>query len=189
MIVLSGCSDMANRSTCGALCNGKRARSIARRRCGSNQAAQRHLGLPGTCPSRGQIPKPTKRKTARNASKQTVPTHLRTVSPKEVARAALAPNSQALPGRRARCRRAPREGQPAVGVELPNGPLRRADEASSPSSSARGSSAQLPGSPWCRARCRRAPREGQPVVGVERPNGSLRPTSGQPPQKKSRARL
>ena len=41
-------------------------------------------------------------------------------------------------------------------------------------SRARGSSAQLPGSPWRRARCRRAPREGQPVVGVERPNGSLR---------------
>ena len=39
---------------------------------------------------------------------------------------------------------------------------------------ARGSSAQLPGSPWCRARCRRAPWEGQPVEGVERPNGSLR---------------
>ena len=38
----------------------------------------------------------------------------------------------------------------------------------------RGSSAQLPGSPWRRARCRRAPREGQPVVGVERPNGPLR---------------
>jgi len=39
---------------------------------------------------------------------------------------------------------------------------------------ARGSSAQLPGSPWRRARCRCAPREGQPVVGVERPNGPLR---------------
>ena len=110
--LLGRCSDMANRSTCGALCNGKRARTIPRRRCGSNQAPQRHLGLPGTCPSRGQIPKPTKRKTARNASKQTPPPHPRTTSPKEVARAALAPNSQAaLPGAE-RCRRARGVGQP-----------------------------------------------------------------------------
>ena len=42
--------------------------------------------------------KPAERKTARNASKQTAPPHARTISPKKVARAALAPNSQALRG-------------------------------------------------------------------------------------------
>ena len=141
MIVPSGRSDWTLGARPVRCTNSNRARTIPRRRCGSNQAPQRHLGLPGTCPSRGQIPKPTKRKTARNASKQTPPTHPRTTSPKEVARAALAPNSKALPGA-ARCRRAAREGQPVVGVELPNGPLRRAYEASAPSIRAR--AAQLP---------------------------------------------
>jgi hypothetical protein len=71
------CSDMANRSMPGALCNGNRKRTVARRRCGSNQAARSPLGLPGTCPSPRAGPrsnsKPAERKTARDASKQTAP--------------------------------------------------------------------------------------------------------------------
>ena len=82
------------------------------------------------------------RKTHLRTTKATPPTNRRTISPKEVARAALAPNSQALPGaeRAAGARRG--KGSPWWAYERPRRSLRRAYEASSPSSRAR--AAQLP---------------------------------------------